>query len=63
MKKLQYKVEKVEDGIRYLTVYCEGKIMTELECLGDYMTNGEEIEFWLDDNGYGDEEYEIEEIF
>lgn len=63
MKKLQYKVEKVEDGIRYLTVYSDGKILTELECLDYTYYNAEEIQMWLDDNGYGDEEYEIEEIF
>ena len=75
MKTLQY---KTEDNGHYdlITVYNEdGKIFTELEA-GKFpddnerlLTDEDEIQLYLDENGYGDEEFEIrplptlEEIF
>ena len=75
MKTLQY---KTEDNSHYdlITVYEEdGKIFTELEAgkFPDdnerFLTDEDEIQLYLDENGYGDEEFEIlplttlEEIF
>ena len=62
MRTIQYKVDKVENGIRYLTVYLNGKILTELECFNYTYFNVEEVQHWLDDNGYGDKEFGIKEI-
>ena len=64
MKTLQY---TVEDNGYYdlITVYSEdGKIFTELEAgkFPDnerFFTDEDEIQLYLDDNGYGDEEFEI----
>ena len=74
MKTLQY---KTEDNGHYdlITVYNEdGKIFTEIEAgkFPDnerFLTDEDEIQLYLDENGYGDEEFEIcplttlEEIF
>ena len=62
MKKLQYKVERIEDNVRYITVYSNNKILTEIECLGGFLTNEEEIQNWLDDNGYEDDYFEFEKL-
>ena len=62
MKTLQYRVERLEDNIRYITVLDEGKTFIELECLSGFLTNEEEIQNWLDDNGYGDDVFEFEKI-
>ena len=62
MKKLQYKVERIEDNIRYITVYSNNKILTEIECLGGFLTNEEEIQNWLDDNDYKDNYFEFEKL-
>lgn len=61
-KKLTYRIERIEDNIRYITVYTNGKILTELECLAGFLTNEEEIQNWLDDNGYEDEVFDFEKI-
>lgn len=62
MKKLTYVVNRIEDNIRYITVFDNGKILAEIECLGGFLTNDEEIQNWLDDNGFGDDIYEFELI-
>lgn len=71
MKKLYYTVEKhtyddgEPNGLRTLKVYGEDlRVFAELECmsddLGEYLrTNEEEIQEYLDDNGYSDEEFEF----
>ena len=65
MKKLFYSIKK-DSFIDYITVYDnELKVFAELESLkypdtGErIMTDVEEIENYLDDNGYGDEEFDI----
>ena len=63
MKTVYYKVDKVENGIRYLSVYLDGKLIAELECLGYIYYNREEVQMWLDANGYEDIEFNIEEMF
>lgn len=68
MKKLYYSVKR-DSFIDYITVYDnELKIFAELESLkypdtGErFMSDIDEIENYLDDNGYGDEEYDIVSI-
>ena len=65
MKKLYYSIKR-DSFIDYITVYDnELKIFAELESLkypdtGErFMSDIEEIENYLDDNGYGDEEFDI----
>ena len=65
MKKLYYSVKR-DSFIDYITVYDnELKVFAELESLKNpdtgerFMTDVEEIENYLDDNGYGDEEFDI----
>lgn len=65
MKKLYYSVKR-DSFIDYITVYDnELKVFAELESLkypdtGErFMTDVEEIENYLEDNGYGDEEFDI----
>ena len=77
MKKLYYTVyyERYDEGslygIRNIYVYYiednTPKLMAYLEAMSDdlgepFYTNEEEIQMWLDDNGYGDDEYEFEEL-
>ena len=62
IKKLNYSVTQIENNIRYITVFDNGKILTELECLAGFLTNEEEIQNWLDDNGYEDEVFDFEKI-
>ena len=74
MKKLFYTRElnldetNTYNGIRFLTVYSLGedslKLEFELECLADeflmdLMSDEEEIQFYLDNNGMGDKVFEI----
>lgn len=65
MKKLYYSVKR-DSFIDYITVYDnELKVFAELESLkypdtGErFMSDIDEIENYLADNGYGDEEYDI----
>lgn len=65
MKKLYYSVKR-DSFIDYITVYDnELKVFAELESLkhpdtGErFMSDVDEIENYLDDNGYGDEEFDI----
>lgn len=60
MKTLKYRVERTEDNIRYITVFNNNKIFCEIECLGGFLTNEEEIQNWLDDNGYEDEVFNFD---
>ena len=77
MKKLYYTVyyERYDEGslngIRNIYVYYiednTPKLMAYLEAMSDDLgnhlsTNEEEIQMWLDENGYGDDEYEFEEL-
>lgn len=62
MKTLQYKINKIENNIRYITVFTKNKVFAELECFGNFFTDEEEIQFWLDENGYGDECFEFQKI-
>ena len=62
IKKLNYSVTQIENNIRYITVFDNGKIMAELECLAGFLSNEEEIQNWLDSNGYGDDVFEFEII-
>ena len=73
MKKLYFVVEVssygegTSNGLRTITVYTiennKPRIWFELECLSDdlgfYFSNEEEIQEWLNDNGYGDAEIEM----
>ena len=57
---IKYKVEIVSDIFRIITVYDYNDILiAELECVGNFYTDWEEIRRWLDDNGYGDDDYEF----
>ena len=62
MRKLFYKVNHVNERFREITVFSGGLLLCELECLSNHLTNEEEIQQWLDDNGYGDEEFDFEKI-
>lgn len=59
---LEYSVEKIEDNLRYIKVWRDGILLVELECLGGFLTNEEEIQNWLDDNGYEDVVFEFIQI-
>lgn len=68
MKTLQYKTEDNGD-YDLITVYSEdGKIFTELEAgkFPDdnerFFTDEEEIQLYLDENGYGDDEFNFETL-
>lgn len=56
-KTLTYKTEQIEDNVRIITVFTEGSQLTEIECWGGFLTDKEQIQSWLDDNGFGDEEF------
>ena len=62
MKTIRYEVSTIEDNIRYINVYLDGFLLVELECLGGFLTNQEEIQNWLDDNGYGEESFNFETL-
>ena len=73
-KQLYYTVERGSyddgspNGLKTINVYEEGMVLfAELECssddLGEFLyTNEEEIQNYLDDNGYGDEDYEFSRL-
>lgn len=62
MRKLHYKVERIGEGLRKITVYTAGLVLCELECFDGIYSDWEEIQNWLDDNGYEDEEFDFEKI-
>lgn len=71
MKTLYFTVEKgtyddgTPNGLKTIRVYNKQlELVAELECfpddLGEYLySDREEIQQYLDDNGYGDEEFEF----
>lgn len=54
---------RIANSIKYVTVYYQNTIFAELECLehSPYSIE-EEIQNYLDDNGFGDDEFEISRI-
>ena len=60
MKIIKYEVDTIEDNIRYINVYLDSFLLVELECLGSFLTDQEEIQNWLDDNGYEDDNFNFE---
>lgn len=55
---IKYKVEIVSGIFRMITVYDYNDVLiTELECFGNFYTDWEEIQRWLDDNGRCDDDY------
>jgi galactitol-specific phosphotransferase system IIB component len=62
-KVLKYKKEATDREVTLVTVYRKKKIFCEIECLDASSYNiPEEIQNWLDQNGYEDENFEIKEI-
>lgn len=60
---IKYKVEIVTGIFRMITVYDYNDVLiTELECFGNFYTDCEEIQRWLDDNGRCDDDYEFVNI-
>ena len=60
MRELKYTTESTDRGVICVTVSTEGKIFFELECLDDSpYTIEEEIQIYLDDNGYVDEMFDF----
>jgi hypothetical protein len=57
--KLDYTKTLIEDrGVVVVTVFDNGKIFFEIECFADSPYSiEEEIQNWLDDNGYEDEDF------
>lgn len=63
MKTLNYKVAIGITGVNIITVYEDKRFLCELGVLADSPYNlPEEIQNWLDDNGYEDEEFEFNRI-
>ena len=63
MKTLNYKYSHGITGIDIITVYDDGNVLCELDVFADSpYTPSEEIQNWLDDNGYEDEEFKFNEI-
>ena len=63
MKTLSYEVARGITGVSMITVYDDKGVLCELEVLTDSPYNfPEEIQNWLDDNGYEDEEFEFNRI-
>jgi hypothetical protein len=63
MKTLNYKYANGITGIDVITVYDDNSILCELDVFADSPYNPpEEIQNWLDNNGYEDEEFEFSEI-
>jgi hypothetical protein len=63
MRQLRYNVTLGITGINIVTVFEKNRLFCELEVLADssYHTV-EEIENWLDNNGYESKEFEITRI-
>lgn len=59
---LQYTVTKDENGFRKITVFKSLKVVFELECLPDIMSDEEEIQFHLDTIEMDDTEYVFERL-
>lgn len=63
MKKLYYTEKKQDDNYRELVVYKDGKVLCELSCVGGFLTNGEEIQNWLEQDEFeNSNEYEFEKF-
>jgi len=61
-RKLEYTKETVH-GVVMVTIFDEGKIFAQIDCYENSPYNiPEEIQNFLDDNGYEDEEFEIVEM-
>jgi hypothetical protein len=62
-KVLKYKKETTDRDVVCVTVYHKKKVFFDIECLEDSPYNiPEEIQNWLDENGYEDNNFEIKEI-
>ena len=62
MRKLTYSVEN-DNGIIVVSVFDNNKIFFVIECLlNSPYTIEEEIQNWLDDNGYEDEDFEFNKL-
>ena len=63
MRQLDYIISFGITGINMVTVYDKDKLFCEIEVLADspYSTE-EEIQNWLDDNGYEDGEFEFNRL-
>ena len=60
---IKYKVKIVSGIYREITLYDSDNILiAELECFGNFYTDWEEIQRWLDDNGRCDDDYEFVNI-
>ena len=57
---IQYTVA-IQSGVhREINVYDhKGYLIAELECFGNFYSDTEEIQNYLNDNGYGDDDYEF----
>lgn len=61
MEKIFYHTEKISEEIRRITTYdADQEVLFELECFGVFLSDEEEIQNYLDDNGHGDEVFEFE---
>lgn len=75
-KRLYYVVElglqevgdnvKETNGLKHINVYfIENNVLIkffEFECFTDFYSSEEEIQNYLDDNGYGDDKYEFKQL-
>ncbi len=61
MKRIDYLVKNTSVGIRTISLYSPN-LMAEIECLEGFYSNEEEIQNYLDDNGYEDETFEFFEM-
>jgi len=53
---------KDNESYNTVTVFTDGKVFCELDCLKDFISFEEEIQNYLDDNGYGDESFNFQLI-
>ena len=64
MKKLYYTVVIFSDGLKIINVYFiednQPKLLIEIEAYTNTYAE-DEIQWWLDNNGYGDD-YELEQL-
>jgi len=61
MKRIDYSVKNTSEGIKTISLYSPN-LMAEIECFEGFYSNEEEIQNYLDDNGYEDETFEFFEM-